>query len=164
MKDRINYYIFLPLIFAAFFLETSFFAPLLGGLFQPQLVFMFLLAAVFLSASSDFLYLAFLFGFLFDICFGAEFGIYTISLVGVSVLSSLLKDKLIKEESFGKVAKASVIAALSYNLFLFSLFSFLFGAEKIFDPAFLGKKVLFDSVYAAILVYPMMRIISKGKE
>jgi len=164
MKDRINYYISLPLIFFAFFLETAFFPFLLRNSFQVPLVFIVLLASVFLSSSSDFIYIAFLFGFLFDIYFGTNFGIFTVSVVLSAVFASFCKDKFLKEESFGKVAGLSVAVALFFNLLYVCLLSFVFGSGENFSPAFIWKKMFFDSFYAAILVYPAMRFISKGKE
>lgn len=164
MKDRINYYIFLPLIFVAFILETAFFPSLLGGVFRPELVFMLILASVFLSVSSDFLYTAFFFGFLFDAYFGIGFGTFTVSMVFASVFASAAKEKLMKEEGSGKVMRLSVIGMLFYDVFFLCLLVFAFGADEVFDPSFLWKKALVDSVYAALLVYPMMRLISKGKE
>jgi rod shape-determining protein MreD len=164
MKDRINYYIFLPLIFAAFILETAFFPSVLEGAVRPDLVFILLLASVFLSVSSDFLYTAFFFGFLFDAYFAGGFGTFTVSMVVASIFASMAKEKLMKEESFGKAVRLSVIGMLFYDAAFLFLTAFAFGANEILDLSFIWKEALADSAYAALLVYPMMHLISKGKE
>lgn len=163
MNDRINYYIFLPLIFLAFLLETAFLPPLISGNIQPHLVLIILIASVFLSSSSDFLFTAFFFGILFDFYFGANFGVFTASMVFTAVFASLCKDRFMKEESFGRVAGLSVSVALFYNLLYLCLLSVVFGAQTSFDSAFIWKKILFDSLYALILIFPVMRLISKRK-
>lgn len=164
MKDRINHYLFLPLIFAAFILETAFFPSLLEGAIRPDLVFISLLAAVFLSGSSDFLYAAFFFGLLFDAYFAKASGIFAVSMVLSSVFASAAKDKFMKEESVGRVMALSVAGMLFYDAVFLCLLAFSFGADEILDPSFVWKEALADSFYAALLVYPVMRLISKEKE
>ncbi|MDD3006268.1 MAG: rod shape-determining protein MreD [Candidatus Pacebacteria bacterium] len=164
MNDRINYYIFLPLIFFAFLLETAFLPSLIWGDIQPELVLIALIASVFLSTSSDFLYTAFLLGIIFDFYFGASFGVFTVSMVLTSVFASLSKDRFMKEESFGKIIGLSVSVMLFYNLLYLCLLAFAFGAEASFDSAFIWKKIFFDSLYAIILIFPVMRLISNKKQ
>lgn len=164
MKDRINYYIFVPLILIAFFLETAFLSHVLwSGLSVPAVVIV-LFASVFLARSSDFLYTAFIFGFLLDIYSGTHFGIFTASLVFSSIFTCYLKEKFLKEESFIRVVGVSVVAMLFYDLFYLSLLSLVFGAQGIFDFGFIGKRIFFDLIYAAVFIYAAMRLISNGKE
>lgn len=163
MKDRINYYIFLPLIFLAFFLETAFLPPLLWTSLPLRPVMIVIFASAFLSLSSDFLYTAFLLGFLLDVYSGSGFGILTASAVVSAIGANSLKEKFLKEERPARVAELSAAAMLLFNLSYFCLLS-VSGEGGDFDAAFIGKDALLDSLAAAILVYPVMRLVSKGKE
>ena len=164
MKDRIKYHIFLPLIFLAFFLETAFLPSLLWRSYLPHLVLVVLVASVFLSVSSDFLYTAFFFGFLFDVYSGADFGLFTLSVVFSAIGAYLLKEKFLQEESLIKVAGLGAVVMIFYNLIYLGLLFLVFGTGEALNPEFIWKEMLFDSVYAVILVFPVMRLISKRKE
>lgn len=164
MKDRIKYHIFLPLIFLAFFLETAFLPSLLWNSYLPHLVLIVLVASVFLSSSSDFLFTAFFFGFLFDIYSGADFGPFTVSMVFSAIGGYLLKEKFLQEESLIKVAGLGVAVMIFYDLLYLGLLFLVFGAGEAFNPAFVWKKMLFDSISSVILVFPLMHLISNGKE
>lgn len=164
MKDRIKYHIFLPLIFLAFFLETAFLPSLLWSSYLPHLVFIVLVASVFLSLSSDFLFTAFFFGFLFDVYSGADFGLFTLSVVFSAIVAYLLKEKFLQEESLIKVFGLSVAVIIFYDLLYLGLLFLVFGAGETFGLAFVWKKILFDSVSSVILVFPIMHLISNGKE
>lgn len=164
MKDRIKYHIFLPLIFLAFFLETAFLPSLLWSSYLPHLVLIVLVASVFLSLSSDFLFTAFFFGFLFDVYSGADFGLFTLSMVFSAIGAYLLKEKFLQEESLIKAVGLSVMVIIFYDLLYLGLLFLVFGTGEAFDPEFIWKKMLFDSISSVILVFPVMRLISNGKE
>ncbi|MFA7169934.1 MAG: rod shape-determining protein MreD [Candidatus Paceibacterota bacterium] len=164
MQDKINYYIFLPIIFFLFFLETTFVAQIFYGNFPPSLVLIFLFAAALLTRSSDFLYVVFVFGFLFDIFSGINFGIFTLSFVLACIILCYLKAKFLKEESFIKIAALAISGALIYNLIYFFLLIVIFNTDASFELNFVGKKIIFDLVYAAVLTYPVMWLISKKRQ
>lgn len=164
MKDRINYIIFLPLIFLAFFLQTTFFAQLFSGNLIPPLVFMVLTAAVFLSDSYDFLYLALFFGFLFDIFTGSSFGIFTASFAMAAAAAFILKENFLKDPGFTKTVLLSAAVAVAYNLtyLLLSVVFSSFGFLAHYGPII--HKTAYDAVLAAIFVYPAMHLISNKKQ
>lgn len=164
MKDRINYFLFLPLISAAFLLETAFLPNLFAGSWQPHLVLSVLIASVLLSSSSDFLYTAFVFGFLLDVYSGPVFGAMAAAIIFTSIFASSMRYKLLKEDRFIKIAGISTAAALFYNLCYLSLLSFGLGSDAVFVSGYVWKKVMLDAILAAALVYPVMRMISNGKE
>ena len=164
MQDRINYLIFLPVISFLFLLETSFLPQIFAGGFPPNLVMIMLFAAALLALSSDFLYVAFLFGFLFDIFSGASFGIFTAALVFSSIIVCEIKSRFIKEDRFVQIAAAASAGALSYHLIYLLLFTIPYNGNISSYGDFLWEKILFDSAYAAVLTYPAMRLISKKKQ
>jgi len=163
MPDRINYFILLPLLLLCFHLETTFGAQLGGGLFMPNLVLILLFAAALLACSADFLYIVLIFGFLSDLSAGVNFGIYTLSFVFSCTLLCQMKARFLPEESFVRVAALSALGALAYNLIYLALLSLVFNAGGAFALAFVGKKIAYDIVYAAVLTYGALRLIHKEK-
>jgi len=163
MKDKINYHIFLPAMFLLFFLESTFIAQFWTN-FPPNLVLILLFASIFLSRSSDFVYVAFFFGFLSDIFSGSHFGISTLSFVLTAMAVFMLKVKFMKEDRFTKIVGLSACAAILYDL------SYLFLAILVYNADFndyavvAPQKILFDTIYAAALVYPAMHLIYKEQE
>ena len=164
MEDRINYYILLPAIFLLFFVQTTFIAQIFWGFSAPNLVFIFLLSAALLSCTSDFFYIILLFGFLFDVLSGKNFGVYMLSFSFACVAACYLKLKFLKEKNyFIRVAAVSVLATLVYNIIYFALSFFVFSTEFSFS-GFAAKKILFDLIYASVLTYPIMYLISKKEQ
>lgn len=163
MPDRINYYILLPLLLLCFFLETTFMAQLGGGNFMPNLVLILLFAAALLACSADFIYIALVFGFLFDLFAGVSFGIYLLSFVLSCLLLCQLRTRLLKEETFLRVTALGMLGALGYNLIYLALLFFVFNTGSAFSLDFVSKKILFDLVYAAVFTYGAVRLIYKEK-
>jgi rod shape-determining protein MreD len=147
-----------------FFLQTTFIAQIATSFPLPNLVLIFLFAAAFLSDSSDFIYVALLFGFLFDIFIGNNFGVYLLSFTASCALASYVRTKFIKDISFVKIFTFSVAMAFVYNLLYLSLSIVAFGADFFSHTDFVSRKIFFDLIYAGILVYPAMWLISKGKQ
>lgn len=161
MKDKINYYIFLPLLFLLFFLETTFIAQIFYDFFPPNLILIFLVAEIFLSFSQNFLFTVFIFGFLSDLFGGPDFGIFTLSFVLTAMLIYFLKIKFLSEDSFLKVVMLSMCAALIYNIVYLFLAFIVFNNNIVDIFSLVWPKTIFDMLYAAILVYPAMQLISK---
>lgn len=161
MKDRVNYYIFLPATFLLFLLQTTFFAQALGEFFLPNFVLIFIFAAVLISNDADFIYAAFLFGFLFDLFSGNNFGVFLISFVLACVALLNLKEKFLKEQSFLKIVAISIAGTLLYNIIYIALLRIVFDTNLSSDYDFIRGKVAFDCIYTAIFIYPAMLLISK---
>jgi rod shape-determining protein MreD len=164
MKDRINYYLFLPLISLAFLVETAFLPHLFWGSFQPPLVAVLLFAAVFLSRSADFLYTAFFFGFLLDLYAATPFGVLLTSLVLSAVFACLAKEKFLHEENFTRVAGVAMLSMLFYDIVFPALLALTAASRAVPDFGFLGREALYDLAFAALAVYAGMHLISNGKE
>jgi rod shape-determining protein MreD len=164
MKDKINYYIFLPAMILLFFLETTFIATLFYDSFPPNLVLAFLFAAVFLSASADFLYPAFIFGFLYDTFSGANFGLFTASFVLAAMAAYRLRLRFMQEETFLKVVILSIGSALVYNILYLLLAVLVFNDSISSFGGYFLSNACSDAAYAAVLVYPAMQLISKRQK
>lgn len=163
MKDRINYYIFLPAILVLFFLQTTFLAQAFWNFPLPNLVLLFFLPAIFLASSADFLYIAFALGFLSDLVSGANFGVFTLSFTLFAVAAYWLKMKFIKEESIFRIASASALSAIAYNAIYLAISSFMFNADLSAYHDFIWERTVLDALGAAIATYPAMRLISNGQ-
>jgi rod shape-determining protein MreD len=161
MKDKINYYIFLPLMFLLFFLQTTFVSQIFGDFFAPNLILIVMIAAVFLSYSANFLYAAVAFGFLFDLFAGLDFGLYMLSFVLAAMTAHSLKLRFLKDETLLRIVAASAAAAISYDAIYLALAFAIFNNNLIYSQGFIWQKMFADTIYAAILVYPAMGLISK---
>lgn len=163
MEDKINYYILLPVVFLLFFIQTTFIAQVFWGFFTPNFVFIFLLSAALLSYSTDLFYAILFFGFLFDLFSGRDFGIYMLSFFFACAVAYYLKSKVLKEKNFIKVAAVSALAMLIYNAAHFTLLFLVYDAV-LPSSGLVFKKVLFDLIYASVLTYPIMYLISKKEQ
>ncbi len=164
MKDRINYYILLPLMFLVFFLETTFLAQSSAALLLPDLLLLLLLADVLLSASADFLYLAFFFGALADVFSGSNFGLHVLAFTLIALLAALVKAKFLREERFLRVALLAGALSAAYDLLTLFLLTFVFNADSALYADLIWRKLPLDGIFAAALIYPIMHLIAKQRE
>jgi len=163
MNDRINYYAFLPLAASAFLLETAFLPNVLGGA-QLHIVMAVIFASVFLSTSSDFLYTAFVSGFLLGIYSVAPFGVILSSTVLAAVCAYFLKTRFLKEENFTRIAGTSAAAMILYDGSYLLMLALSSGALGRIDMRLIGQEILLDALFASVAVYIIMHLISNGKE
>lgn len=159
MKDRVNYYILFPALIVAFLLETTLGARLFYGAHMPELVWIMLMAGTFLTVSADFLWAAFLMGFLSDAFAGSDTGLITMSYVFGSIAAYSLRLKLMPEVSLLKsiaIAALATIAFASIHALLHGLF---FGG---WGDISLGK-LLADALFASLLIWPALCLIRKQR-
>jgi rod shape-determining protein MreD len=161
MKDKINYYIFLPLLFFLFFLELTFSARLFASYFPPPLVFIALTAGIFLSNSADFIYLAFFFGAITDVFSGGSFGLYTTTFVVAALAVFFLKVKLSPEDNFIKALTLGAGSILIYDLVYLGLYFVLSMGAAGLSSGLVMQKLFADMLSGFLLVRPLMLLIYK---
>jgi rod shape-determining protein MreD len=161
MKDKINYFILLPLLLLFFFLESTFLAQLFINYFPLQLVFIALTAAILLSYSFDFIYLAFFFGVMTDIFSGGSFGIQTCVFVLTAILIFLLKAKIMPEDNSVKILAIAAGSAFIFDAVYLALAIAFSANPGDFSTRRILEKTAFDMIAAVILIRPMMKLIYK---
>lgn len=162
MNRKINYYALCFFLSVAFFLETSFLPQLFPALFVPNLLVVVIIATGIILCTEDFLYIAFAVGLLMDLYSISYFGIFSLSMVLLSCVVCILRARFLKEENWPRFIFISVAAMVSYYLIFFPiLYIFSNFNPDFFDPSFISKKIIFDSIVLILLIGPTRFMISK---
>ena len=159
-KQNINNYIFIPLLIFFLFLQLTFIPQLFFGIVHPNLVLILLIAASFLSKSTNVLYAAFFCGFVLDIFSGIYFGPVLISFLLTVFISSYLSCQFLKEIFSVRLFLISIFTILFYNIFYFILIN-INNLDKIINNyQALFSISIFEMIYTALLIVPLLLTLS----
>lgn len=160
LKQNINNYIFIPLLIFFLFLQLTFIPQLFFNTVHPNLVLMLLIAASFLSKSADIFYAVFFCGLVLDIFSGIYFGPMLVSFLLTIFISSYFSCHFLKELFSMRLFLISVATVLFYNISYFILINkgnfnrIINNYESLFSIS------VFDMIYAALLIIPLLLILS----
>lgn len=160
LQQNTNNYIFIPLLIFFLFLQLTFIPQLFFNTVHPNLVLMLLIAASFLFKSSSIFYAVFFCGFVLDIFSGIYFGPMLISFLLTIFISSYFSCRFLKEIFSVRLFLISIFTILIYNFSYFILIN-----EGDFNKIMDNYKSLFsisafDMIYAALLIIPLLLILS----
>lgn len=160
LKQNINNYIFVPLLILFLLLQLTFIPQLFFDLICPNIVLILLIAASFLSKSTNVLYASFFCGFILDLFSGIYFGPMLVSFLLTIFISSYLGCRFLKELFSLKMFLISIGAVLFYNIFYFVLIN-----KGVFSKIASDYKTPFcifipDMIYTAFLIIPLLLILS----
>jgi len=160
LKQNINNYIFISLLIFFLFLQLTVIPQLFFDSVRPNLVLALLIAASFLSKSTNVLYAAFFCGFVLDIFSGIYFGPMLISFLLTILFSSYFGCRFLKELFSIRLFLISIAAVLFYNVSYLILINVNSFDRIINNYGLLFSISIFEMVYMALLVTPFLFILS----
>ena len=160
LKQNINNYIFVPLLIFFLFLQLTFIPQLFFDTVHPNLVLILLIAASFLSKSTNVLYPAFFCGFVLDIFSGIYFGPMLISFLSTIFFSSYFGCSFLKELFSTRLFLISIASILFYNSSYFILININSFDEIINNYKALFSISIFEMIYTTLLIVPLLLALS----
>lgn len=163
IDKRINNNLFIPLLILFLLLQLTFIPQLFSGIIAPDIVLILLLAASFLYKSPDIFYIVFLCGFVMDLFSGLYFGTTIISLLFSVFVSACLGRYFLKETQSLSLLLIVYGTVIVYNAIYFALIN-IGNPERIFIGLnFMFLVTLSNIVYATLIIYPLIYLISYKK-
>jgi len=160
LKQNINNYIFTTLLIFFLFLQLTLVPQIFFNAVYPNLVLILLIAASFLSKSTNVLSAAFFCGFVLDLFSGIYFGPMLISFLLTIFISSYLGCRFLKELFSARLFLISGVAVLFYNIFYFILINWKNLDIIINNYKSLFSISVFEIIYISFLIIPFLLILS----
>ena len=160
LKQNINNYIFIPLLIFFLFLQLTFIPQLFFNMVHPNLVLILLIAASFLSKSTDIFYAVFFCGLILDIFSGIYFGPMLVSFILTIFISSYFSCYFLKELFSARLFLISITAVLFHNISYFILINKGDLSKITNNYESLFSIFVLDMIYAALLIIPLLLILS----
>lgn len=165
INENIRNFIFIPFLFVFLFLQITFVPQLFPDNYAPNIVLVLLTAAAVIDAKSvNIFFISFFAGLVLDIFSGNSFGFIALSVLLAIFASSSLSYYFLKELFSRGLIIISASAVLIYN----AAYIFLINISDFYQIFFYAKQflliIVFQIIYALILIYPLTYILSGKNE
>ncbi len=163
LENNINNFVFLPVLTLFLFMQFTFIPQLFFGGIFPDLFLFALIAGSLLYKDSSILYISLFFGLIFDVMSGLQFGLTAISMLFSVFVSSQLGYYFLKELFSVNLFLISFAAVIAHNLLYFALLNVFTNYRFFGETYLLAVVILFNMLYIALLIYPLIFIFSQNK-